>query len=156
MYACTHVRCSVLTEWCWLFHLLHYTFWNAQNRSLDEIPARLEYFKAAVEMVAVHNADDEHQYKLRLNQFADWSEPELERLFEVVDMKQELQASVRVRSVQAFGTEKMREPVNHINWASDDNPLGRSVVTPVRNQGLCGMFQNHTTCAAPNLKLTMR
>uniref|UniRef100_A0A6U0TSW0 Peptidase C1A papain C-terminal domain-containing protein n=1 Tax=Pinguiococcus pyrenoidosus TaxID=172671 RepID=A0A6U0TSW0_9STRA len=33
---------------------------------------------------------------------------------------------------------RSNELLDHLDWSTDDNPLGHSIVTPVRNQGQCG------------------
>ena len=100
---------------------------------------RVFAFKNAIDTIeGLHSFVESGPYHLRINHFADWNEGELLALFTEpyhgATSNHSLESSTWYNMVRS----SLSLP-EEINWASAANPLGRSTLSGVHNQGSCGM-----------------
>lgn len=82
-------------------------------------------------------------FKVVVNQFADWSQHEVSQLFPVFNYTADRKRSSAVpEGWDVLGSVGLGPDLssfsNSLNWATDNNPQGMSVVAGPRNQGMCG------------------
>lgn len=114
---------------------------NSPDRLLDE--RRYEQFKQSYEFVTRHNSVDAGKpgtsFHLELNEWADLFEEELQQMFPLTAYpipQDDVAASSP--AADAPQTEQLiledASQGTSLNWAGEDNPLGTSVMSPVKNQ----------------------
>lgn len=97
---------------------------------------RIEAFR--ISLGALENMPKDVPYHTRINHFADWTHDEVMNLF--VEEPNEIPSNQSLEASNWFDmlTGSLSIP-DEINWATTSNPLGRSVISGVYNQGSCGM-----------------
>ena len=115
---------------------------NSPDRLLDE--RRYEQFKQSYQFVTRHNSVDAGKpgtsFLLELNEWADLFEEELQQMFPptAYPIPQDDVAANSPTATDAPQTEQLipegASQVTSLNWAGEDNPLGTSVMSPVKNQ----------------------
>jgi len=96
----------------------------------DEFHYRFEIFKKNVDFVKIHNTGS-HSYTVALNQFSDLSLEEFKKLY----LRKK---NAKQRNFARFEEGQNQKIPDSIDWSTNKNPLGKSIVNPVRSQGSCG------------------
>jgi cysteine peptidase B len=114
---------------------------------------RKAIFKRNMEYIRLHNSGtNRHSFSLRTNQFSDMSRDEIAALFPEANppfskSHSQIQSHYLAqdqlvspaRQLLAEETLSFGTPASSVNWAdASQNPSGRSVVSAVQNQGVCG------------------
>lgn len=95
---------------------------------------------------------NQSSYEVAINQFADWTESEISAMFSVFNYTKSGSTPSTFGDLhESWGwwqqndleessssTTQASTTVIGRNWATDNNPVGMSVVPTPRNQGLCG------------------
>ena len=116
---------------------------NSPDRLLDE--RRYEQFKQSYQFVTRHNSVDAGKpgasFLLELNEWADLFEEELQQMFPPTAYPIPQDDDVAPNSPTATDAPQTEQlilegasQVTSLNWAGEDNPLGTSVMSPVKNQ----------------------
>lgn len=114
---------------------------NSPDRLLDE--RRYEQFKQSYQFVTRHNSVDAGKpgtsFLLELNEWADLFEEELQQMFPptAYPIPQD-DVAANSPAADAPQTDQLilegASQGTSLNWAGEDNPLGTSVMSPVKNQ----------------------
>jgi len=122
------------------------------DKSMDRLRdvRRYHRFKQAYAFISRHNSIDAGKpgtsFRLDLNEWADVLEEELQQMFPASGIPQDSD-SASSSAVDAPQTKLILEASgSSLNWAGEDNPLGTSVMSPIKNQvhlcpfqaGVCG------------------
>jgi len=109
------------------------------TRALD--PARVAAFTAAAAYVGDGRSDSNHSvgrsFSMQLNEMADWLPHELQARFPAPRPPPPPPSTAAIYLQNAPAPPSGPEPAS-IDWATSNNPTGRSTIAAVRNQGLCG------------------
>lgn len=131
---------------------LEFLFRFGKSESRAWSLARLERFRSSLLYIESQNQkfrSSETHFTVVLNDMSDWFEDELASRFNTNNGPQ-----FRRGSRSANDTTGVDVPAPTLNlrsslsWASADNPLGRSIVPPIRNQGTCGACWSFVAVAA--------
>jgi len=91
-------------------------------------------FLESVMFIGNNSADPQSSYEVGLTSFSDYLDAEIEDLFrEAPDAWRD----DRTLNTQMLG-EGLKAPSQAVDWSTKQNPLGRSVVTNVKDQRQCG------------------
>lgn len=140
-----------------------FRFGKSESRALS--PARFERFRSSLLYVQKQNQkfrSSETHFTVGLNDMSDWFEDELASRFSTNNGPSTSSSSPSLSSGTAefrgsksandtAGVDVPAPTLNgrsSLNWASVDNPLGRSIVPPIRNQGTCGACWSFVAVAA--------
>jgi hypothetical protein len=115
---------------------------------------RLALFAKNEAYITAHNALCNYEsntaekscFQLKHSSFSDWKQEELDSFFidsaslnDTNDDSEQLISSEEWMRVHWSGLNRNSSSVpTHINWASNDNPFGHTILSPVRDQGSCG------------------
>jgi len=115
---------------------------NANHYSkLKTMISREMAFNNTVEKIKAHNA--KHlSWRMGVNSFSDLTADEFSDLMKFASCRKHMNVTQRFRENRRKGKHlpQMRNPKNAatVDWRSTNNPLGRVVVTGVKNQASCG------------------
>jgi len=124
---------------------------NANSHSkLKTLAEREVAFNENVEKIKAHNSKN-LSWRMGVNSFSDLTADEFSEMMGFDSCRKHMNETKRLREKR--NTRKLpqvRNPKNAatVDWRSTNNPLGKVVVTPVKNQGQCGSCWSFSTSGA--------
>ena len=100
---------------------------------------RFELFKESYKFISRHNSVDAGKpgtsFRLDLNEMADMLDAEIQQLFPtVINPIEDFDESSHVINMKQTYVTLGSDRLSSLNWAGTDNPLGATVMSPVKNQ----------------------
>ena len=131
-----------------------YRFGKDETRALNA--RRLARFLSTLEFIERQGLVKNANYKVGLNEMSDWYEEELNQRFSsssppfpTTEAASRSSSSSSAASTTAPAASPTPTPATKsLNWASSDNRLGKSILPPIRNQGVCGACWSFVAVAA--------